>query len=229
MNSPSARPPLRTEMSYSPGYGGPPSSSSPRAGFGGAGSAAAPGGLALTSSLLASPRFARRAARASPASVTSALGAASGIYSSPAGRRAELDRLVSAASPTAPSPTLARQRASLAQDVASLSADLDKLQRGSASREAELAARASVSQAQLHREAAQVVSLEHQLSQHKEAALQTYAQEIDSLRSSMTRAASEWHSTLDVSSQVGCCHFVAEHSLRASPPPRSPPPPCPSR
>ena len=177
-------------MSYSPGYGGPPGSSSPRAGgFGASGSSS---GLALTSSLLASPRFARRAARASPASVSTALGASSGIYSSPSGRRAELDRLVSAATPTAASPTLARQRAALAQDVASLSADLDKLQRGSTSRDAELAARASVSQALLHREAAQVVSLEHQLSQaehHKEAALQTYAQEIDALRGSMTRAA----------------------------------------
>lgn len=73
-----------------------------------------------------------------------------------------------------------------------MSADLDKLQRGSASRDADRAARASVSQALLHREAAQVVTLEHQLSQaeqHKEAALQTYAQEIDSLRNSMTRAA----------------------------------------
>ena len=175
-------------MSYSPGYGGPPTAS-PRAGFG---SGPSSSGLALTSSLLASPRFARRAARASPASVSSALGASTGLYASPSGRRAELDRMVSAASPSAPSPTLARQRAALAQDVASLSADLDKLQRGSSSRDAELAARASVSQALLHREAAQVVSLEHQLSQaehNKEAALQTYAQELDSLRSSMTRAA----------------------------------------
>jgi len=100
-----------------------------------------PSNLALTSSLLASPRFARRAARASPASVASALGTSSGIYSSPSGRRAELDRLVSTSTPSAPSPTLARQRAALAQDVASLSADLDKLQRGSASRDADHAAR----------------------------------------------------------------------------------------
>ena len=181
-------------MSYSPGYGASPSAGSPRSAFAGGGSALPSGsGLALTSSLLASPRFARRAARASPSSVTNALGASSGIYSSsPAGRRAELDRLVAAASPSAPSPTLARQRTALAQDVASLTADLDKLQRRTASRDVDLAARASVSQALLHREAAQVVTLEHQLAQaeqHKEAALQTYAQEIDSLRSSMTRAA----------------------------------------
>jgi hypothetical protein len=153
-------------MSYSPGYSGP--GSSPRAGYGTA-----------SASILSSPRFAQRAARATPSSLASP----SNLYASSAGRQGAA---------SAPSPTLARQRAALAQDVASLSADLEKLQRGSVSRDTDLAARASVSQVLLHREAAQVVALEHQLSQaeqQKDTALQTYSHEIDSLRSSMTNAA----------------------------------------
>jgi hypothetical protein len=157
-------------MSYSPGYGAA-GLQSPKGAFGASGSSA-----------LTSPRFSRAAGRSTP----TALGSPSALYASAAGR---LDRQSVA---SAPSPNLARQRAVLAQDVASLSADLEKLQRGAASRDSDSAARASVSQALLHREAAQVVALEHQLSQaeqHKEAALQNYSHEIDSLRSSMNQAA----------------------------------------